>query len=352
MIHLASRVRVRAVRSGPLPLVLALGTLASSVASAPSLWAQDEQVATDASTQLFREARQLLNKGRFAEACEKFRASLELRRSPGTWLNVANCLAAEGKLVGALEAFEAALSLASNNPDADKVAAWTAAAREDMAALEPRIPRLTVPAAPEAALRVTLDGQPLPKFGEPLRLDPGRHRLEASAPGKRSFERDFELVEGQAEVIQIPELESMPPELPVSVAPATQASPAAPGAALAVPERAPDVEPTRAPSMVLPWSIIGVGGAVFVGGAVTGVVAAQMTSDLKDTCPSKMCPGDLSAPDRAHTTAVVADVLMVTGLVSVAVGTAWLLMADDGSSPSVAAGCSSTSCGAAVSGRF
>jgi hypothetical protein len=191
----------------------------------------------------------------------------------------------------------------------------------------------------------------LPKFGEPLRLDPGRHRLEASAPGKRSFERDVELVEGQAEVIQIPELEAMPPELPASVPPAARAFPA-PSAAVVPPEHVPALEPRRALSKLLPWSIIGVGGAVFVGGAVTGAVAAQMTSDLKKECRDKMCEGNLSARDRAHTTAVVADVLMLTGLVSVAAGTAWLLMADDGSSPSVAAACSSTTCGAAVSGRF
>src|SRR5689334_8379417 len=97
-----------------------------------------------ASVELFREGRTLLAEGRAEEACAKFRESLSLRRSPGTLLNVGNCLEASGDLTGAFSIFEETLSLARAEPDPQKSGVWSSAARAELDALGPRIPRLVV----------------------------------------------------------------------------------------------------------------------------------------------------------------------------------------------------------------
>ena len=348
-------------------LLLALGA-----APAFGLEPGKEEADKEASTALFREGRALVNQGKLAEACAKFRESLALRRSGGTLLNVANCSQSEGDLLGALAAFEETLSLAASEPDERRARAWTSAAREGMVALDPRVPRLTVqppnasdPSALSAtapSIRVLIDGQPIP-MGEPVRVNPGAHRVEAMAEGRQPFSRSLELAEGQTETVQLPELaplvDSTEPAV-VPVAPnSTVASPAvsaAPALSPAEPEPATrpitSDEPGREPSSVVPWTIFAVGGAVFVGGAITGLVAAQMESDLKATCPKKSCENDLSPRDRVAHTALAADILMAVGLVGVGVGGTWLLTSDEPSSARVSASCGVGSCGATLSGRF
>jgi hypothetical protein len=336
----AAALRKRARTGSKTPLLRVLG-VAGSIAlltAARPLWAQSAQTgASDASADLFREGRQLLNKGRFTAACEKFRASLELRRSPGTLLNVGNCLEGEGNLVGAFGVFEEVRALAAAEPDARKAAVWAAAAEQERASLEPRIPRLTIRQPVDATVRVTLDGRPLEAFGQPLRLDPGRHEVRASASGKQPFARRLELAEAQVESLDIPVLDPVP-SLPEAAAPAP---PSAASASVAADTGSP---------RLWPWVLIGAGGAVFAAGAVTGLVAAKMHSDLEDECPNMGCD-DLSSAQRGEKTALAADVTMLAGLVTAGVGAVWLLSADE-SDTSLAAGCSAGVCGAELHGRF
>ena len=100
------------------------------------------------------------------------------------------------------------------------------------------------------------------------------------------------------------------------------------------------------------WSILGIGGAVLLGGAITGAVAIKQHADLDEECPDHACEGDLSAPDSAHRTAVVADVLMAVGAAGVLVGATWLLLGDDADAPALAAACDLKGCRAAVHGSF
>jgi hypothetical protein len=349
--------RTRPCSLGPLGAAgrrwLALATASAVSLQAGSTWAQSppapsagDVASADGSVRLFREGRQLLNDGRFAEACEKFDASLRLKRSPGTLLNVGNCLQTRGELTGALQVFEEALSKAQAEPDAQKAEAWSSAARREIASIEPRLARVIVSPPSAAGVRVALDGRALGRFGEPMPLDPGSHRLSASADGKASFERSLELSEGQTETVELPELTPLAPPAPPP--PAATPAIAAGSEARGVSEPAPTSGGTpRAPV----W-IAGVGGVVLLAGVITGGVAAKQASDLKRECPDKTCEGDLSPRDSVHGTAVTADVLMATGLAGVAVGAIWLLLADGSDTPAVAAACDLQSCGASLRGSF
>ena len=105
---------------------------------------------------------------------------------------------------------------------------------------------------------------------------------------------------------------------------------------------------------MLPWTLVGVGGAVLAGGIVTGLVAAHRASDLEDDCPDHVCEEDLSQRDQAHDTAVAADILMGTGLVLAGAGVTWLILTkdDDASATSFSAACVLDGCGATLRGRF
>jgi hypothetical protein len=303
----------------------------------------------DESTVLFREGRSLLNKGHFAEACEKFQASLDLQRAPGTLLNVANCLESRGEIVAALESVEEALNLAAREPDRRKSAAWMGAARDEIAALEPRVARLTVHSEVQPAPAVTLDGLPLVKFDQPLRLKPGRHNLEAAAPRRIPFAREFEAVAGEAQTLAIPELALETSAPRVAVAPAPEPPAPAPQRDAAP---APGQGSMESSHSAFPWVMTGVGGALFVGGAVTGLVAAHMASDLKRDCPDHVCKKDLSEPQRVARTALVADVLMGTGLVGLAVGVVAFAMDSGTPRQRVDVACGPQACGALVRGQF
>jgi hypothetical protein len=293
------------------------------------------------SVELFREGRQLLAEGRIEAACAKFRASLALRRSPGTLLNVGNCLESSGDLTGAAAAFEETLSLARADGDAQKAEAWSRAARAELDALAPRFPRLIVTPPASADVRVELDGRTFTAFGVEQRINPGEHHLLATAPGKPRIEHRFELAE-QGQLV----LDLSPP------APEEKAAAEVDVAAEPPAGPTPMDGAASGESRLLPWSILGVGGAVLVAGGVTGLVAANKASDLSSECPDRRCEDDLSAPESAHRTAVTADILMAVGLVGVAVGATWLLWPEDTTAPSLSASCAGGGCSASLRGRF
>jgi len=297
------------------------------------------------SIELFREGRRLLAEGRGDEACEKFRASLALRRSPGTLLNIGNCLESSGDLTGAVAVFEETLARARAEKDSSKSEVWSTAARAELDALAPRVPRLVVVAPADPGVRVALDGRAFSAFGVEQAINPGRHQLVATAPDKPRIEHRFELVEHQLLVLALSAL--APVEAAASDAEAAPLASAASGRDEVGPEHDPE-----GGSQLLPWSILGVGGAVLIAGGVTGAIASGKVSDLERECPERQCPGDLSAPDSARRTAVIADVLMGVGLVGVGVGATWLLWPEDDAAPSLSASCDGRGCSASLRARF
>src|SRR5215468_9365477 len=106
---------------------------------------------------LFDEARQLMEQKRFSEACPKLAESQRLDPGGGTLLNLAVCHEKEGRLATAQTEYGEALSVAVKDARKDR----EAIARERLAALEGKIPRVVVvvpPAADVEGLEVKLDG--------------------------------------------------------------------------------------------------------------------------------------------------------------------------------------------------
>jgi hypothetical protein len=78
-----------------------------------------------------------------------------------------------------------------------------------------------------------------------------------------------------------------------------------------------------------PWVVIGVGGAMLLGGALTGIVALGKAKDIEDRCPGDVCPRafDLSSErSDAKTFVRITDVLLIGGGVVTLGGLGWLLL--------------------------
>ncbi len=110
---------------------------------------------------------------------------------------------------------------------------------------------------------------------------------------------------------------------------------------------------------VIPWAIVGVGGALIVASVITGVLALDARSTLE-----RMCSADGACPPGYEGTlsggqglAIVTDVLWITGAVAVTTGVVLAIVdltSSSGSSEraSVGGACTSDGCFVAAGGRF
>lgn len=86
--------------------------------------------------------------------------------------------------------------------------------------------------------------------------------------------------------------------------------------------------PAARSSNVGPWVVMGIGGAMLVGGAITGIVALDKTNSIESKCPGDVCPKafDLDgARSSARTFVRVTDVLLIGGSFVTLAGLGWLL---------------------------
>jgi len=284
--------------------VFALGVgLSLCCASAP-VWAQDAQ--SQAAEALFRQAKTLMAKGEFAEACEKFSASHELEPGVGTLLYLGDCYERAGRFASALDTFRQARVLAQARGDRERD--HLASVRS--AALEPRVPKveLRVGAEQPADLQLTMNGAPIDRreFNRALPRDSGAYELRFSAPGYEAYTTRIELRNGQGRpaVVNAPRLVSL-------------------AATTSEPERAVPAE-AGGTQRVLAWVLGGTGVALGIGAGVLAVLAAGKNDDSKADCdpvdPNRCNPRGVSAREDAQSLATAATVTGLLGGLSLAGG--------------------------------
>lgn len=269
---------------------------------------------------LFREGRALSDAGDIAGACAKFRESDRLDPALGTTFNIADCEERLGRLARAWTLFD---EVSQRLPAADK---RRAVAQKRAAALEPRLPKLSIrlaAGAPEGT-RVVRDGVELgsASHGSALPVDPGEHVVVVSAPGRA--ERKFELIVSEREIRA---LEVAPGE---PLASASSARPASP--------TQHDGAPAKREPPVLGYVLGGVGIAGLLTGAVAGALVLQKKGVVDDHCDSeKRCDGEgMDATKSGKTWGVVTTVGLVTGVVGLSAG-AYLVLSAGSSSDGAAA---------------
>lgn len=170
--------------------------------------ARAEAADADSARTLFKEGRALASAGKYAEACPKFEESLKLDVGIGTKFNLADCLEHVARPARARVLFLEVAELAHASGQRDREDA--ARARAD--ALESEIPQLIVDVKISSPkLEILRDGLPLEpsKWGAPQPIDPGKHDIIASAPGKKPWSTKVDVaLKSSPMAVSIPELES------------------------------------------------------------------------------------------------------------------------------------------------
>lgn len=175
--------------------------------------------------ELYKEGALLLGAGRYWEAELRFQESLRLLRGRGTLLNLAICHENLGRLASAWHELKSLEEEAAPAGDTARVET----AREHLAWIEPQLSFLEIGFADEAQvsqLVVELDGHALAAVSAKFPLDPGRHQLRVSAPGKRDWSTELTFQNGnRPQTVVVPSL--MDSDVVAVVPPAPEVGPKA-----------------------------------------------------------------------------------------------------------------------------
>ena len=278
---------------------------------------------------LFREGKRLSGERKFAEACPKFAESYKLDPGLGTLLNLALCHESEGKPATAWAEFSEASSRAKREGDNDRAQL----ADEHVRALEPKLAHVSIALAPGAAvpgLVVKFDSRELAPaaLGLPIAIDPGKHTVEAAAPGKATSTQTFDTPSTPTTLaITVPVLnDSASAPTGAAVPPATAAAAPVAAATTAPPAATSSGSNTGA-------IISGVAtGAFVVGAVVTGVLYSSKRSDFNDANDSGD-PSRFDKHDSAQTLGTVNAVLVGGAVLSAGVFVYFLVSGGKHESP-------------------
>lgn len=284
-------------------LVVGLGTVS---ASAP---AQSNTDAVLAET-LYRQGRDLMAQGKASEACPKFAESQRLDPATGTLLNLAACYEAVGRLASAWLAYTEASVAARRDQREDRVRF----AQDHIAALEPKLSRLTIVVPPEAdttGLEVRLNAALLgpASRGVATPVDPGEYRIEARAPGRKPWQQRI-MVGKESDNKTI----TVPPLAPEPVKPGQTKASGTAGAAV-VPS--PDTLVTKRPLTVPIYVAGGVTLALAGTAAVTGALFLQRRSDFDSANedPNATASERHDLHDRANSMSIVSSAFAAAAVV-------------------------------------
>lgn len=277
--------------------------------------------------QLFSQGREFAKSNRWEEACPKFEASLRYDPVLGTKLNLASCYEHVGKLASAWGLYRDLIELAKKTGDLKRASY----AEKQVKVIEPRLPTLqiSVPTELPAGFTIERDGTPLDPgaFGTALFVDPGTHKVVASAPGFESFTHSITLVEGKAETLSIPILVAKPSPL-LLVEPSR---PTTAHNAIGVQEQAAPPSPAR----TYIGLSVGAAGIVAVGaGLAFGWKANSNYKDAKKVCGADLLCDDMNDFEEssaryndAKSSATIATVLVIAGGAAIVTGAVVVLTA-------------------------
>ena len=323
-----SKFHRRAVGSLSLSACLAIGaavplavmtTSSDAYAQAPEASSQDIAQAR----QLGQQAQAAYDKGDFAESEKLWTAASKLyTQAPTLTLGLARTQAKLNKFVAAQESYNKIVREWGNNPNpppAFKDA--VEAAKNEVGAVSAHVASVTVTVDGPTNPQVTIDGQPVPAAALGLKrpVDPGSHKVSATADGYKPADTTFSVADGGSAAATL-KMEKDPNAVvaggpgPAPGGTAGPGSPSEPGA---------DTGGKGSSNKTLALVAFGVGGAGLVVGAITGGIALGKSSSLNDACPDKKCPSTSQSDVDSYKTVgtistigfIVAGVGGVTGLV-------------------------------------
>lgn len=294
-----------------------LGMLALVAGTRPAVAGPDEDKAT--ARELALAAIQAEKSGDCKTAIAKLEKAEKLFHAPPHLQYLARCYAKTGKLVASAETYRklSVEVVPDDAPPPYKTAVTEA--QEELPKVEARLGRLHIAAAeayPE--LTIEVDGQAWPSaaLDVPRVIDPGPHVVRSRAKGFSPSETPVEVPEGGTIKVDVK---------------------------LQKPKALPPPPPTPAPppsDTLRTVGVVGVvtGGALLVGGVVTGLLARSKFQSLQSDCPADRCPFDGGTLDSRkssiRTLSMTTTILLVAGPTLAAGGLALVLFAPKNSNTS------------------
>ncbi|HEX6274661.1 MAG TPA: hypothetical protein VFZ53_16580 [Polyangiaceae bacterium] len=277
--------------SGRLRILAALAGAALSSRIAAAEPARDPRAAEA----LFEAGRTAMEAGNYATACPKLEESYRLDPATGALFALARCHEKQGLFASAWVEFMEVAARANRERNAER----EQSARNHARALEPRLSFLTVEVAPPlraaTGLSVERNGVRLgpAAWGMPIPIDPGRHELRVTAPGRKPWVTGVSIGDrAEQKLVEVPDLERLP--APPKAAERSQRPASSDGFVFT---------PLRVAG-------IGLGGAALASfgiAAFAGVRALDGKSDWERLCEETSCPTVESERER-EAAAVNADI--------------------------------------------
>ena len=252
--------------------------------------------------QLVTDAKKALKDHKFAEAIEALKKADGLDPSPATELELAQAEIAGGKLLEASKLLTKITQGTETTPAAKKT---RESAKKLLGDLVMRIPMVKVTVTgPSGKATVTLDGAEI-EAGNEIEVEPGDHKVTASAEGFKPSEKTVKVAEGAHEKVELT-LEANAPVAKV------------------------ETRGSRVPGII----VASVGGAALAVGGVFGGLAFAATSDAKKGCIGNLCPDTPAQRDKIDKAKLFGNVstgMLIGGGVVAAAGIVLTILAPGGS---------------------
>ncbi|MCC6645586.1 MAG: hypothetical protein IT374_08455 [Polyangiaceae bacterium] len=295
----------------------AAAALLIAVASVSSALAADVPISPEAK-QHFKSGIAFLEDpdgARYEEAYAAFKAAYAASPSPKILGNLGLCalkLEREGE---AVDAYSRYLKEVADIPGPEREQIT-----RDLQAMQTSLVRITIQVTPQTATvidtRKPVKGADVSNIyavaggTATIGVRPGRHLLTVRAAGMKD------------EVWEVDAAAGSKHERAFTLKPPVVASAAATGAP-------PPPSPRRKVGAG-PYVLMGIGGAMVLGGAATGFMTLGKVKDLEKLCPDNQCPAGSDFEDKkssAKTFRTLTDVLLISGGAMVVGGGVWLLSA-------------------------
>lgn len=257
-------------------LAVILVALGVALTASPA-YADPTAADLESARELYREGKDLRQKGDLRGALERFKAAHGYGQTPVTGLELGKTHLQLGELIEAREVLLSIARMKVASDETEKSATARTEAAELAEQIRPRIPTLLVKVTgvkPEANAQVTVDGAntPVVALSSMRKVNPGEHAVVVRADG-REEKQSVTLAESETK------------ELSVAI---TDSSPKVSDGGAETKEGPGDSSGRRI--HVLTWIGLGVGAAGLAVGAVTGVMALGKAGDVTDACQGLSCP--------------------------------------------------------------